>query len=348
MRRARRPGKYSNKNQRNLDQSKKVNCTTCSSKACQGGKKCPGTKVECFECHKKGHFKGAKVCPKKFKKKHARRVESDDEDTSTDDVLSEPESSSPEESSDDEPKKAFRMKHVTKIRRMRVKRSVRRSVRRPSTSKKYQVSVVIKETSIEAVADTGADICIMSKRRAKRLGLKLQKTKMSIRPYGSKRMKCCGFTIVTVRYKERGSNIALYVINKDVETLLIGAAAEDLGILTFNGETSPSSPVNNEDTAANVCMAEETLDPFKRKLKAEFPSVFSGKVGKTKDYQVKYYVDEDVPPVAEPRRPIPYHASRNDSTVRLRKWKRREYARSITALRHLFRIQFSNLNQAEV
>ena len=76
--------------------------------------------------------------------------------------------------SSDEPKKVFRMK----IRRMRVKRSVRRSGRRPSTFKKYQVQVVIKETPIEAFVDTGADICIMSKRRAKRQTVWIEKDEM--------------------------------------------------------------------------------------------------------------------------------------------------------------------------
>ena len=31
-------------------------CNTCSSRTCPGGKKCPGTKVECFQCGKRGHI----------------------------------------------------------------------------------------------------------------------------------------------------------------------------------------------------------------------------------------------------------------------------------------------------
>ena len=34
----------------------KANCQTCSSKRCEGGKKCPGAKKECFDCGKMGHF----------------------------------------------------------------------------------------------------------------------------------------------------------------------------------------------------------------------------------------------------------------------------------------------------
>ena len=52
---------------------------------------------------------------------------------------------------------------------------------------------------------------------------------------------------------------------------------------------------------------EEESDPFKKKIKAKYPHLASGKVGKLRDYVVKYYVDESIPPVAEPKRPIPYH-----------------------------------------
>ena len=78
-----RPGKYSNKNTRNFEKKPAPKCTNCSSKACLGGKKCPGTKIECFDCGKKGHFRNAEACKKKKpKQKPARRVQSDDE-TST-------------------------------------------------------------------------------------------------------------------------------------------------------------------------------------------------------------------------------------------------------------------------
>ena len=39
-------------------------------------------------------------------------------------------------------------------------------------------------------------------------------------------------------YKDKVANIGLYVISKNVETLLSGAAAEELGIITFHGSVS--------------------------------------------------------------------------------------------------------------
>ena len=41
-------------------------------------------------------------------------------------------------------------------------------------------------------------------------------------------------------FNEHVANIAIYVVNKDVETLLSGAVAEELGIISFNGQASAS------------------------------------------------------------------------------------------------------------
>ena len=39
----------------------------------------------------------------------------------------------------------------------------------------------------------------------------------------------------------------------------------------------------------------------------KYPRVFADKVGRLKNYTVKLYVDESVRPIAERRRPVPYH-----------------------------------------
>ena len=305
VRRIKKPGKYSRKSPKDSSERPTApnNCTTCSSRACPGGKKCPGTKVECFECRKKGHFKGSQACQKKQKKsiKPSRRVESDDDDES-DRSSEQSGTESSDESSGEEPKRTFRfrsMRNVTKIRRMRVKKAARRAPK----SKRYEVEIVIKEKPVRAFADTGADICIMSKRQAKALGLKLMKTRMSIRPYGSDKMKCCGYSVVTVMYGDRVANIEIYVINKSVETLLSGPVAEELGIITFNGNSQAESC---EEGAAVGRVVEET-DPLKRLIKQNYPNLSSGRVGKLHDYQVKYHVDETVPPAVDAKRPIAYH-----------------------------------------
>ena len=305
VKRIRKPGKYSNKARKQNNNSEKNqpqnSCTTCSSRACHGGRKCPGTKIECFECGKKGHFKGAQICQKRQKKpvKPNRRVETESEDSPSDSDSSGKDS--PETSSDEETKKTFRvMRNVTKIRRMRLKRSIRHT----GKTKRYEVDIVMKETLVKAFADTGADICIMSKRQAKALGLKLMKTKMSIRPYGSRKMKCCGYCIVTVMYGKCVANVGIYIINKDVETLLSGPVAEELGIITFNGDGCVD--LSDGDDTCDVKQVED-MDPLKEHIKRNYPNLSSGRVGKLHNYQVKYHIDESVPAAIDSKRPIPYH-----------------------------------------
>ena len=167
--------------------------------------------MECFECGKKGHYRGAQICKKK-RTKAARRVQSDKEVHSSD-TLSECGKS--DESSEDKISKSHRTRserHITKVKRMRVSRPVHR----PLTKHRYEVEVIIKEHKVKVFADTGADVCIMSKKQANKLGLPLSKTRMSIHPYASEKMM----------YGDNVANIGIYVLN--------GRVAEELGILTLN------------------------------------------------------------------------------------------------------------------
>ena len=185
------------------------------------------------------------------------------------------------------------IKYASKVGRMRIEESVRRS----TGSKRYKVEVTIKENRVKAFADTGADICIMSKKKATELSLGMKKTKMTIHPYGSNKMKCCGYNVVTVMCDDKVANVGMYIINKNVETLLSGRAAEELGIITFNADSQETGDIRNINTEN---------DPYKAKVIAKHPRIFKG-VGILRDYRVKHYFEESVPPIAEPRRQIPFH-----------------------------------------
>ena len=102
--RTKRPGKYSRKlsvkNSESYDNKKRQMCNSCSSLTCKGGKKCPGVKVDCFACGKRGHFKGAAICKKKPKKK-TLRIESDTDSSAESLPSSSTEGSSSESSESD-------------------------------------------------------------------------------------------------------------------------------------------------------------------------------------------------------------------------------------------------------
>ena len=283
------PGRYSRKS------AKK--CKNCTNRKCKGGNQCFGHDKECFLCGALGHVKGAANCSGKAKKKppKTRRVKDRDRGSS---------GSSSSSSSDDDNGEVKRV--ASRIHPAEFVAHVRRSRRSGSSPKRlspkrsrYQVPVLIKERVVSMFADTGADISVISRRLAKELQLPLIKTKMRLKPYGGKRrIKCVGYYVGPVMYEGAVANVGVYVVKDDVEPLLSGGASEALGILTFHGDQHVRRSVADEK------LTDE--DPVKQVYLSKFPEVFTG-VGTFPDYVTKYYVDEDVPPVASPPRSHPYH-----------------------------------------
>ena len=162
------------------------------------------------------------------------------------------------------------------------------------TKSRYTIDVIIKERMVPVFCDTGADVCIMSKTNARRLKLDVVPTAMTIRPYGSKAQRCMGETIGTVMFNENVATTKFYILDAKVETLLSGAVSEELGIITMHPEGS--------DREARTSRISET----KSRIMAKFPTIFKG-TGTMRNYKVKFYIDEEVPPVHQPARPIPFH-----------------------------------------
>ena len=177
-------------------------------------------------------------------------------------------------------------RHIAHVRRAPCKRKKTKIPR-------YQVKVIIKEKEVPVFADTGADISVISLSLANTLDLPLTKTKMRIKPYGSKPVKCAGLYVGSIMYNETVANFRMYVIDKEVETLLSGPASEALGILSLNKP--------EECQIRRTAYEDETY-----KILQKYSNVFTG-TGKLKDYQVKLHIDDTIPPVASPPRSVPFH-----------------------------------------
>ena len=304
--RIKKPGRYSRKGKKNQeptlapDKTSKDavrKCNTCSSKSCKGGKKCPAAERECFDCHEEGHFRGAPCCKgKKVSKKSNRVQHSESTSSEYEGNTTSDETESESEASDMVKRTRRLVKCVTTIRRMRLKT---KKVRRTAKAPRYEVEVAINGEITKVFVDTGADISVMSMDQAKALGLKLCKTKMKIRPYGSKPVKCKGRYIGTVMYGDNVVNTCIYIVKQKLETLLSGRVCEELGIIEFNPQ-----PVRR--TISDTC-------PHKTRLAAAYPSVFEDKVGRLRNYTVKLHVDETVKPVAERCRPVAFHLRKGRS-----------------------------------
>ena len=72
-----------------------------------------------------------------------------------------------------------------------------------------------------------------------------------------------------------------------------GAAAEALGILSLHEPDTPR---------VRKIQVSKSVDNVLK----QFPQCFRG-VGKMKDYQVRFNIDETAPPTACPPRPVPFH-----------------------------------------
>ena len=162
---------------------------------------------------------------------------------------------------------------------MRISRNIHRKRLQDARKHRYEVQVIIKEHPVQAFADTGADICIMSKSQAKELGLPLKRTRMKIHPYGSNKMRCCGSYTGTIMYGSNVVNTVMYIIDRPVETLLSGRVAKELGIVTFNEpvEKNPSSNAVNTIRQVNS-------DKLKPEIIVKYLDIFKG-VGQLKNWK---------------------------------------------------------------
>ena len=303
IRKVRKPGKYSRKKKAH-DKLKQVTrskstCSKCSSASCDGGKICPARKIVCFKCGKKGHFKGSKAC--KGRDRQANRVEDQSSSPSPAPSCSDTETSEDTTSESEEEiasTKRISRKHIPARRVSKVRKP--NKIRQVSTKPRYQVQLVINEKTVDAFADTGADISVMSRELANELNLPLSKTKMKLKPYGSKSINCVGLYQGTVMCGEGVANVRIYVVKQNVEFLLSGIAAEDLGIIKFNSHPRLISKSNL------IRRAGVKKDEQLSQVVTAHKNVFNG-IGLLKDYQEQIHIDEEVQPVAEQPRPIPFH-----------------------------------------
>ena len=109
-------------------------------------------------------------------------------------------------------------------------------------------------------------------------------------------MKFVGYYMGTVMHNDTVANVRIYVVDKEVETLLSGPACEVLGIISFHGENAVPPPNAHHITG----------DKSVQHILTKYPTVFKG-VGKLKNCQVKLHMNDNVPPVASPPHPAPFH-----------------------------------------
>ena len=264
-----RAGPYSSKGANRelkpkLEKPKKFLCWKCEDSKCAGYGKCKFATTECKNCKKIGHSPRSRLCPSNKKKyeKHDKRS-GKKRKTNRTRVVSDESSSDDEDdtsSSENEVRavKANRLNIlVVKVDRQKLLRSCnaasirggrRRKPRKHGEKKDFHTSVTINGAPVIALVDTGADVNVMSKTAAKSIGLKWKKSKIKLRPYGSKPIKICGIYHGPVKFNDNVVEAEIFIVKRSLETLLSGDTAEDLGIVTFHGVNSLKGDATTNNT----------------------------------------------------------------------------------------------------
>ena len=268
-----KPGKYSRKTKQReqLEESKgsknktKPNkCWNCGRDKCNF-RFCPAKKSTCRKCGQKGHWDTGSICPENQKEGKANYH---DASVSTSTSTSPEEETSESEVSSPEVRKTNMVKRSRKYKAFKIAGS--RRVAKVRRKKGFKVQVQINGCNINTTADTGADINVMGEKTAKTMDLKIEKTKMKISPHGAKPFRAIGEVMTDTMFGQKKTQTIWYVVRKDVEALLSGETAEELGIITFR-DTPPEE--SDEEAQVNLVASQEEKN---KKYMDKYPNLFKG------------------------------------------------------------------------
>ena len=162
------------------------------------------------------------------------------------------------------------------------------------------MEISIGETKVEALIDSGADENIMDEVTFKSLGqnVSMKPSKRSVYPYGGSRaIPLLGEITCDVRMNERVCSACFTVVKGDHGNLLSYKTSCMLAAFEnklFHNTALPKTACNQ-------------VKGFYASLMAKYPEVFTYRVGRLKNFEVKLHIDKEIRPVKQPYRRIPYH-----------------------------------------
>ena len=242
----------------------------------KGRRSCPAYGLDCRKCGTKNHF--ARVC--KNKKKVRTIVESTDSDTDDD---------------------SYRVSSV-------------------KSSKKYRSHVTVKVGNhpVRFQIDSGADVNIMDAKTFSHIKsrVKLSKCNTRLYAYGSKTpLQLLGKFTATLSNSEKYDVADIYVVQgaHNAGSLLGSGSATALGILKIVNQVNLDGGQQGEadfvaKKGARLFKQQDQICPVPPvgNLVAEYDDLFHG-IGKLKGVQVKLHIDDQIQPVAQKHRRVPFH-----------------------------------------
>ena len=285
-----RRGKFSVANK----QSQKK-CYRCGGNFPHNTKKCPAVGMKCNFCSKLGHFE--RCCLSKSRQQHSNHKNSNAIETCSSPRFSYFLSDSESEVGSTGSEKVWSLS--TKEEQFINATEVCKSNRN-----KFVTKIKVEKDFIEDfLIDTGSSPNILNlktfQKLQKKKALKLSKTNTKVITYGENQLNVLGVTNLLCESKNKIVCEEFYVIHTENQNILSGDISIELGLLSLHvNQTKLASDFENDLKTTPECLR-EMLSKYK-------DSLFSGKIGKVKNTQIKLHIDERVPPVAERERRIPF------------------------------------------
>ena len=154
------------------------------------------------------------------------------------------------------------------------------------------VNTTMQGTKVKFIIDSGASVNLIDEQTMKRLKQQpqLQRAKANLYTYGSTTpIDIIGKFQTTIETKHKICEATVYVAKGNSGALLSFSTASNLGVV-------------------KICI--NAVDPEKAltidDVEKMHPELFQG-IGKLKDFKVKLHINDDVKPVVQPHRRVPFH-----------------------------------------
>ena len=271
-------------NQERNNNQPKSKCSFCGYQHVLGKNNCPAYGKKCRKCHKWNHFKAC--CNEKrggSKRNEQLKFAKRNEQLKRSEQVKFPKG---------------RSRRVNNLNEGNAESSseddyvfLTSTVSAMSYQKFPKFKVKVNGTSINVMADTGASVNILDEVTFGKLRTKakLSRTKKKIFPFGSnKPLPLVGKCSCEVETEKKFSVETFFIVKGTSGCLVCWQTSQRLGLVQVAQSVKQQEPNKVESLVEN------------------YRDFFEG-LGKLKGFQVRLHVDEDVLPVAQPPRRVPFH-----------------------------------------
>ena len=293
----------------------KKKCYFCGFKYPHDNRPCPAKSCICNQCGIKGHF--AKVCRSRDKSRKKPFTSTDDKRQGRRDQKKQgkQQANAVETSQNESDQESLEEDYVYTISK--------------EIKGKAHTTIKINGQDVLFLVDTGATVDIIDSVTYEKLKKKgsLQRSSTKIYAYGFQTpLPLKGQFQATLESKKRYATSQLYVIDGAAGNLLSAKTAQDLALVqlinTISGVHAMEKP-KQESTTSRETKPEvkesvpQSKDPKIQEILNKYCTVFQGQ-GKLENQKIKLHIRDNVKPVIQPQRRIPYHM-RKDVSKELKK-----------------------------